>query len=537
MILHKPIKAQVGWPTTPVDNSIGRAKAVGGLYEDLEEARRLEIEENRRKAREAEGVGKFAQQTYNTWNENVPLWLRMVPYVDTVDDYAELMNDVNNGNWGWATAGAGAMMLPFITTKSLKLLGKSAKDLEKIEKTAEKVRPVSVSAFNPERYPTNELKNAFINNIHPKAAAMRDKIAKEVDLTPEQYAYLSFLNPESPDYLKHVEDYKNWDVNVPQTFYQFKDRFNIPPEYINKFGKLVTDDEEFLRTKKVLDRVKRRYRTAYDPYDAKTTLDEPENFYHMLGAFANRAPEEIFDTFNKDLRMNKQLGNEFVVSTVTRPDWHRYQYELPKRYEAPKNVRLRIYPESDDIKWAATADNFSGSTGGYGKAFGEGVTGVSRSKTPKMSDLQKTSPDLAHSMINRETRVTGMGDIVDYNELGVRVRDNNYRFEYDDDVPDALKQKIDLENERLDRVFGKPTEPTKPMRGKFQTSEEEFRSRLAKEQEMVESRKVPINETETLRRNLNVLFGRKIFSHGAPAALTTYYLWKNRDYGNENEIR
>jgi len=196
MILHtKPIKAQVGWGTSAISSDTDAIKAVGDMYNAFEQARQQEMEENRRKAEKAKGVAKVAQQGYNAWNENVPLPLRFIPYVDTVDDVAEFTNDVNQGNYGWAAAGLGAMLLPYITTKGIKALRKVpelAEDTKKVFKS-----DIDWGKWNKEIPKNAELMEEY-HDIEKKAKEsgtwMKTPYGAPFAGTPEQFVQVNSKN-------------------------------------------------------------------------------------------------------------------------------------------------------------------------------------------------------------------------------------------------------------------------------------------------------------------------------------------------------
>ena len=62
----------------------------------------------------------------------------------------------------------------------------------------------------------------------------------------------------------------------------------------------------------------------------------------------------------------------------------------------------------------------------------------SYTKYPMLSRLTKVKPSLSYIIDERSI----------YNELGITLTDNNFRLEYDDNVPETLKYKVDLINKK-----------------------------------------------------------------------------------------
>ena len=121
---------------------------------------------------------------------------------------------------------------------------------------------------------------------------------------------------------------------------------------------------------------------------------------------------------------------------------------------AEVKIRFKIFPKSEDIKWAANADVYSGSVWDASEKVNKDkkseIIGVSYTKTPALRSVDSVQPNLA--------------DIIDklahhHNELGIELIGNNFRLEYDENVPYSTKKILDTINNILDQKYGKLVEP------------------------------------------------------------------------------
>ena len=214
------------------------------------------------------------------------------------------------------------------------------------------------------------------------------------------------------------------------------------PDALSQF---IEKNKQFEQSKEIVEEWKKVNGIEYDPEEI---YSRGQGFYSVVGAYSYFDVNLMFQNILHHVEDNQKAGGEFVISAFTKPTDRKIGH-----LEDGSKIKFVIYPKSNDIKWAANADVYSGSVWDapdkINKSKQSELLGVSYTKYPSLEQLNAVQPNLA--------------DIVDnlahhHNELGIALN-NNFRLEYDETVPYQTKKLINNINKILDQKFGKLEKP------------------------------------------------------------------------------
>ena len=220
-------------------------------------------------------------------------------------------------------------------------------------------------------------------------------------------------------------------------------RFNTP-DTIKEF---IDKNKTYEQAKEVIDEWKKVNNIVYNPEEIYSRGQE---FVSVVGAYASFDVNLMMQNLLHHIEDNHKAGGEFTISAFTKP----IDKKLRHIEGDGGKIRFKIYPQSNDIKWAANKDVNSGSVWDAAAKISKNkqseLLGVTYSKYPAIDNVSEISPNLA--------------DIVDnishsHNELGISLNGTNFRLEYDSDIPNATKKIIDGINNILDQRYGKLVKP------------------------------------------------------------------------------
>jgi len=164
----------------------------------------------------------------------------------------------------------------------------------------------------------------------------------------------------------------------------------------------------------------------------------------VLGAYGDVDPYLLITNLEANLRAVEEAGGQYTLSAFTRAKTGKSRLD-----RGNGQIRFKIYPQSEDIRWAADRDIQAGTVADAPYLTNTELTSKELlpavyTKAPHIEYLDYVKPNLID--ITNETR---------YNELGVNLRGNNFRIEYDADIPQELKRLINKVNKMLDEKYGK----------------------------------------------------------------------------------
>lgn len=204
----------------------------------------------------------------------------------------------------------------------------------------------------------------------------------------------------------------------------------------------IEKNKEYETGKEVIETWKKANNIVYDPQEI---YDLGQGFYSSLGAYSNFDVELMLQNLITHIEHNKKAGGEFVISAYTKPNNKRIRH-----LEDNSNITFKIFPKSEDIKWAANADVFSGSVWDaaqkINKSKGSELAGISYTKYPSVDRLDAIQHNLTEIVENLQYH---------HNELGIALTGTNFRLEVGKNVPNSTRKLVETINSILDEKFGK----------------------------------------------------------------------------------
>jgi hypothetical protein len=214
-------------------------------------------------------------------------------------------------------------------------------------------------------------------------------------------------------------------------------------------------NKEFEQSKEIVETWKKENNIVYNPEEV---YSRGQGFYSAIGAYSSLELDLLLKNLLQHIEDNKKAGGKFAISAYTKPIEKRIGH-----LEGDSSVRFVIYPKSEDILWASTADAYSGSVWDASEKFARDkkseVVGVSYSKYPSLNRISSVRPNLA-DIIDRRDHA--------HNELGIELSTTNFRLEYDDTVSSEVKKIVNAINSVLDQKYGKIVKPNIAKEGETQ---------------------------------------------------------------------
>jgi hypothetical protein len=147
---------------------------------------------------------------------------------------------------------------------------------------------------------------------------------------------------------------------------------------------------------------------------------------------------------------NEKAGGKFAISAYTKP----IDRQIGHLEGGGGKIKFKLYPQSNDILWAANTDVYSGSVWDASEKVNKDkkseLLGVSYTKYPSLRNVNAVQPNLAAIVDDLAHH---------HNELGIVLTGSNFRLEYDENIPYSTKKIIDSINSILDQKYGKLVKP------------------------------------------------------------------------------
>jgi hypothetical protein len=215
----------------------------------------------------------------------------------------------------------------------------------------------------------------------------------------------------------------------------------------DKIKDFIEKNKEYEQSKEVIKEWKKVNNIQYNPEEIYSRGQE---FSSVVGAYSDFDINVMMQNLLQHIEDNEKAGGEFTISAFTKP----IDRKIRHLEEGGGKIKFKIYPQSKDIKWAANTDVYSGSVWDASEKISKNkkseLLGVSYTKYPSLFNVNRVQPNLA--------------SIVDdlahhHNELGISLTGNNFRLEYDENIPYQTKKIIDSVNAILDQKYGKLVKP------------------------------------------------------------------------------
>ena len=224
---------------------------------------------------------------------------------------------------------------------------------------------------------------------------------------------------------------------------------NLSETTIGKTGieGFLEKNKEYEQSKEIIEEWKKVNDIKYDPEEV---YSRGQGFYSVVGAYSDFDVNLMLQNLLQHLEDNKKAGGEFTISAFTKP----VDRQIGHLEGGGGKIKFKIFPKSEDIKWAANTDVYSGSVWDASEKVNKDkkseIIGVSYTKAPSLKNINAVQPNLA-SIIDELNH--------HHNELGITLTGDNFRLEYDDNVPYQTKALINSINNILDDRYGKIVEP------------------------------------------------------------------------------
>lgn len=215
----------------------------------------------------------------------------------------------------------------------------------------------------------------------------------------------------------------------------------------NSLKGFMDKNKDYEKSKEIVEEWKKINNIKYNPEEIYSRGQE---FSSVVGAYSNFDVNLMMQNLLQHIEDNEKAGGQFAISAYTKP----VDKQIGHLEGGGGKIKFKIYPQSKDILWAANADVYSGSVWDAGTKVNKDkkseLLGVSYTKYPSLEHIQQIQPNLALIVDELEHH---------HNELGIVLTGNNFRLEYDEDIPYQTKKIIDSVNSILDQKYGKLVKP------------------------------------------------------------------------------
>lgn len=222
--------------------------------------------------------------------------------------------------------------------------------------------------------------------------------------------------------------------------------------YIDTIESMGIDDfieknKEYEQSKEIIEEWKKVNNIQYNPEEIYSRGQE---FSSVVGAYSEFDVNLMMQNLLSHIEDNEKAGGKFAISAYTKP----IDKQIGHLEGGGGKIKFKLYPQSNDILWAANTDVYSGSVWDASEKVNKDkkseLLGVSYTKYPNLSNANAVQPNLA-SIIDDLSH--------HHNELGISLTGSNFRLEYDEDIPYQTKKIIDSINSILDQKYGKLVKP------------------------------------------------------------------------------
>ena len=233
----------------------------------------------------------------------------------------------------------------------------------------------------------------------------------------------------------------------------------------NTIEKFIEKNKEYEQSKEILEEWKKVNNIQYNPEEIYSRGQE---FSSVVGAYSDFDVNLMMQNLLQHIEDNEKAGGKFAISAYTKP----IDGKIGHLEGGGGKIKFKIYPQSQDILWASNQDVYSGSVWDASKKINKDkkseLLGVSYTKYPSLNNVNAVQPNLSSVIDNLQHH---------HNELGIALTGNNFRLEYDENIPSSTKKIINSLNSILDQKYGKVVKPeinnaTKEKVTKFQVKGE-----------------------------------------------------------------
>ncbi len=251
--------------------------------------------------------------------------------------------------------------------------------------------------------------------------------------------YTLIFEDESSNMIYDLDLFNNYNQEIINFYFQIRPSDKNIQKFINK-------NREYEQSKEIIEEWKKVNNIKYNPEEI---YSRDQEFASVVGAYSSFDVNLMMQNLLQHIEDNEKAGGKFAISAFTKPN----NKKLKHIEGVGGKIKIKIHPKSEDILWAANTDVFSGSVwdaSEISKDKKSELLGISYTKYPSIHNIGSIQPNLAYVVDKL---------IHHHNELGIVLTGNNFRLEYDDDIPYETKKIINSINSILDQKYGKVNKP------------------------------------------------------------------------------
>ena len=277
-----------------------------------------------------------------------------------------------------------------------------------------------------------------INHISELAKNVKDVDLSNLTIKTEDDNYSYYYMDKWFDTLEEAEQYKKYlNLDTLDTIEKKKTHTGIK-EFLVK-------NKEYEQSKEIIEEWKKVNDIVYNPEEIYSRGQE---FLSVVGAYSNFDINLMMQNLLSHIEDNEKAGGKFAISAYTKP----IDRQIGHLEGGGGKIKFKLYPQSNDILWAANTDVYSGSVWDASEKVNKDkkseLLGVSYTKYPSLSNVNAVQPNLASIVDNLAHH---------HNELAIALNFSNFELEVDEDVSYTTKKIIEnvnkvLQQKRLEEV-------------------------------------------------------------------------------------
>jgi len=258
--------------------------------------------------------------------------------------------------------------------------------------------------------------------------------------------YEKISQEEAQKIYDDLSDINKATVTSRQAFFALNEQLNtLKKDSITSF---IEKNEQYEQSKEIIEQWKKINNIHYNPEEIYSRGQE---FSSVVGAYSSFDVNLMMQNLLQHIEDNEKAGGKFAISAYTKP----IDKQIGHLEGGGGKIKFKIYPKSEDILWAANTDVYSGSVWDASEKVNKDkkseLLGVSYTKYPSLPNINTVQPNLASIVDDLNHH---------HNELGIALTGNNFRLEYDDNIPSSTKKVIKAINAILDQRYGEVNSPS-----------------------------------------------------------------------------
>jgi hypothetical protein len=282
------------------------------------------------------------------------------------------------------------------------------------------------------------------NNELDKLVFVGEKMKSKFEFTDE---YKDYLNKYKEFTDKNLTPLRNKEKEIFEQINEIRLEEGMFGPSGNTILNFIQKNKEYEQSKEIIEEWKKVNNIQYNPEEIYSRGQE---FSSVVGAYSSFDVNLMMQNLLSHIEDNEKAGGKFAISAYTKP----IDKQIGHLEGGGGKIKFKLYPQSNDILWAANVDVYSGSVWDASEKVNKDkkseLLGVSYTKYPSLSNVNAVQPNLASIVEDLSHH---------HNELGIVLTGSNFRLEYDDNIPYQTKKIIDSINSILDQKYGKLVKP------------------------------------------------------------------------------